>query len=246
LVTDVGRDPAQSAPAFCGIATEKQRRAMVQTLRDMYERSKSLGKQPALGWDDGLAWSSLMLPYLESIWATGESDLAADVTTTVAERIYASMDRHTIERESGTPAKPKLGWPGVSCEIWGAHGAFGGEGYGWGAVMPAHIIRNVMGFRETEMPEQISISPNLSERLSVPGKRYSIEGLHYGDDRLSLTLKVIESNRVHVTGRWWHKFESVAVSPPAEANSWMSNERSWQFEALNQHHYLIRLRSVSP
>ena len=67
-----------------------------------------------------------MLPYLESIWATGESELAAEVVETVAERIYASMDRHSMEAEGGAESKHKLGWPGVSCEIWGAHGAFRG------------------------------------------------------------------------------------------------------------------------
>ena len=148
LVTNAGRDAAQSAPAFCGVATPEQKNRMAATLRQMYEDSLRRGKESATGWDDGLNWSSVMLPYLESLWAAGQDALLADVIATIAERIYPSMDRRSVEPSDAGSKRPALGWPGVSCEIWGAHGAFGGEGYGWGAVLPAHIIRSVIGFRE--------------------------------------------------------------------------------------------------
>ena len=49
LVTTVGRDPAQSAPAFCGIASADQMHAMVATLRNLFDASKARREQPAAG-----------------------------------------------------------------------------------------------------------------------------------------------------------------------------------------------------
>src|SRR5205823_6251164 len=181
LVTSVPPDPAQSAPAFCGIATPDQRVQMRAVLRKMYEKSRATAENPAQGWEDGLAWSSLMLPYVESIWATEDTSLAGEVIWMAAERIYRSMDRRSVEDDAGAEnRRPKLGWPGVSCEIWGAHGAFGGEGYGWGAVMPAHIIRSLLGIRETQDPRELWVCPNLPQPLLAARKRYGLISLRCG------------------------------------------------------------------
>ena len=89
-------------------------------------------------------WSSLVLPYLESLWVAGEMQLLSQVVQTIAERVYTSTDRRSVPSVFATigdannisGARQKLGWPGVICEIWGSEGAYGGERYGWGAVLP--------------------------------------------------------------------------------------------------------------
>ena len=145
LVTSVGHDLGQVAPVFCGISSHDQTEKMRPVLRKFYSDSMARHLPASEDWQDGLHWSSLVLPYLESLWTAGEKELVSQVVHTIAERIYTTMDRRTLTPPGVTQ---KLGWPGVSCEVWGGEGAYGGEGYGWGAVLPAHIIRNLIGFRD--------------------------------------------------------------------------------------------------
>ncbi|HZT38416.1 MAG TPA: hypothetical protein VFA28_10990 [Bryobacteraceae bacterium] len=242
LVTETGRDPAQAAPAFCGAAAAEQIERMRATLRQFYERSKARAGQPAAGWDDGLAWSSIVLPYLESVWSAGDRELAAEVVMMIADRIYRSMDRRRVEEEDASGLRrPRLGWPGVSCEIWGAQGAFGGEGYGWGAVMPAHIVRSVIGFRETEQADAIQICPNFPAALAVGGKRYEIRGLHYGGDRFDIAAQFNAAGvRVEIAWRGATRIVSAseADGKPLRVESRMQR---YAFDARNHARYLLRL-----
>src|ERR1019366_8960812 len=123
-------------------------------------------------------WSSLVLPYVESLWVAEEIELVSQLVQTIAERIYTSMDRRSIANPRSDGQQPamtqKLGWPGVSCEVWGSQGAYGGEGYGWGAVLPAHIIRNLIGFRDPERPDELRLTPNLPESFMVAGNLYRV------------------------------------------------------------------------
>ncbi len=240
LVTETGRDPAQAAPAFCGIATVEQMRQMRATLRQFYERSKARAGQPAAGWDDGLAWSSIVLPYLESAWSAGVGELAAEVVMMIADRIYRSLDRRTVEEDDASK-RPRLGWPGVSCEIWGAHGAFGGEGYGWGAVMPAHIIRSLIGFRETEQADSIQICPNFPAALAIAGKRYEIRGLHYAGDRFDLAaLMTAAGVRVEIAWRGAMRIMSGSGADGTPLRIETSAQRN-AFDAANHRRYILRL-----
>jgi hypothetical protein len=243
LVTSVPPDPAQSAPAFCGVATAEQKQQMRPTLRKLFDDSRALGQKPAQGWDDGLAWSSLVLPYIESIWSCNERSLAAQVVATIAERIYRSMDRKILESPESSHSEPKLGWPGISCEVWGAHGAFGGEGYGWGAVMPAHIIRNLLGIRESNDPKEIWISPNLPESFLVPGKEYGLSGLSHGDkgDRFQLGYRV-GVNSLTARLNWIGSARVLSITAGGRQIRYTQNERSLlEFEASNNEPYLVHL-----
>ncbi|HET9784770.1 MAG TPA: hypothetical protein VFP94_07425, partial [Terriglobales bacterium] len=120
----LGREVGQCAPIFLGQASAAQTAAMRPLLREYRARPQYF-----------LEWPSFVLPYLESLWTAGERAFAAEVVHDIAGRVYASTDR----RAPGDG----LGWPGVSCEMWALKGALGGEGYGWGATLPAHIIRTV-------------------------------------------------------------------------------------------------------
>ena len=195
-ITSVGRDVGQVAPIFCGIASRQQTDNMLPTLRGFYDASRN-GKIDQ--GQDPLLWSSLVLPYVESLWRARQFDLLAEVVHTIAERIYTSMDR----RKTQVPGtKEHLGWPGVSCEVWGVEGARGGEGYGWGAVMPAHIIRNILGIRETGDPNRILLSPNLPPAFLETGRVYGIENLSFRCGRLSVRYHLGEQGKIKIAGAY--------------------------------------------
>ena len=185
LVESVDRDPSQAAPAFCGIATDEQNKAILRALREMYERMQKNRESPESSADEALNWSSFVLPFVESAYAAGDRPLAAETVQAICERIYSSMDRRGLQ--SADAPQARLGWPGTSCEVWGAHGAFGGEVYGWGAVMPAHIIRNLIGFRETEDGNQFVLSPGFGSGFAAAGKRYALDGLLYAGKSIGIS-----------------------------------------------------------
>jgi len=181
-----------------------------------------------------------MLPYLESLWAAGQDALLAEAIATIAERIYTTMDRRSIEPSDSGSQRPKLGWPGVSCEIWGSHGAFGGEGYGWGAVLPAHIIRGVIGFREAPEDDRFWICPNLPDSLASAGKTYGVRGLNYRAGRLDVRFAMLDARRLQVHGTWsGGNVLSVTRSNRSPVTLGRSGP-SWHFEADNHQRYLVR------
>jgi Trehalase len=249
LVTTVSKDLGQVAPIFCGIAKSEQVGKMRPILSKFFAESTSKRLAPADDWQDGLHWSSLVLPYLESLWAAGEWELVSRVVQTIAERIYTSMDRRSLasgnaNAESGL--QQKLGWPGVSCEIWGSDGAYGGEGYGWGAVLPAHIIRNLIGFRDPGQADELRLAPNFPESFMVAGKTYRVRNLQYAGEALDLGFHVIDSQRVRVEGAWSNSVRTLSVMG---ANGGTLDLRgsgtAWQFEGSNREEYRVRITTPS-
>lgn len=164
IVISGSREVTQVAPIMCGVATAKQIQAMIPKMRE-YESDRAY-------W---LEWPSLLLPYVESVWRAGDREFLSRVLYTIIDGVYGSMDRREVDPEK------KLGWPGVSCEVWGRQGAYGGEGYGWGATLPAHIIRSVFGFREGDDPTKtwFGLGPNLPEALLTQGKSFALRNVHY-------------------------------------------------------------------
>jgi Trehalase len=248
LITTAGRDVGQVAPVFCGVATEDQKNRMRPIMQKIYADSTNPRLAPTEDWRDELHWSSLVFPYLESLWVAGEREVAAQVIHTIAERIYTSMDRRSLQpkTDSSKPSAPKLGWPGVSCEVWGADGAYGGEGYGWGAVLPAHIIRSLIGFRDPGSPDQLPLSPNLPDPLMQAGKVYSVRNLQYAGNFLDLSIHALDAQRVRIEGRWSGSIRTEAVKETTGAEVALQQSGSvWQFDGLNHQQYLIRLTGVA-
>ena len=251
LVTSVGRDVGQVGPVFCGIATNAQKQAMRPALRKFF--ADSLAGHPfAAGfedWQDGLHWSSLVLPYVESLWSAGEFELASEVIHAIVDRVYASTDRRSLNISAdGTPPEktPKLGWPGVSCEVWGAQGAYGGEGYGWGAVLPAHIIRNIVGFRDPIEPHELPLVCNLPPAFMVTAKTYRVLNLLYGGASLDLAVRVITPDRVRIEGVWSGPVWTVAVNDAKGATvPLQTTGSSWHFEGENHRQYSVRITGTS-
>ncbi|HVT98346.1 MAG TPA: hypothetical protein VHE33_12640 [Acidobacteriaceae bacterium] len=194
LVINADRDPSQAAPAFCGMATDEQKKLLIPTLHKMYESLVAESGDPKSTPDNQLNWSSFVLPFLESAWASGDRQLASALVETIANRIYPSMDRRSVS--PGDDSHPRLGWPGVSCEVWGAHGAFGGEVYGWGGVLPAHIVRNLVGLRETDDPRQAILAPGFPSSLAAPGREYALRRIPWGGHLLSVHCRFLDESRV--------------------------------------------------
>ncbi|MBV9145834.1 MAG: hypothetical protein JO065_07940, partial [Acidobacteria bacterium] len=74
--------------------------------------------------------------------------------------------------------------------MWTPAGAGGGEGYGWGAVLPAHIMRNIIGARESEKQDAFWLCPNLPAEFMIPFKRYVLRNWQYGDLKLMIRYSV--------------------------------------------------------
>ena len=180
----------------------------------------------------------------------GEIELVSQLVQTIAERIYTSMDRRSIANPRSDGQQPamtqKLGWPGVSCEVWGSQGAYGGEGYGWGAVLPAHIIRNLIGFRDPQQPGELPVSPNLPDSFMVPGKTYRVLNLQYRGAALELAIRVLDSRRVRVEGKWSKAFRTVSVKDAMGKSIALEEAGSvWQFEGANHQQYFVRVTGIS-
>ncbi|MGN6593461.1 MAG: hypothetical protein ACTHJX_11250 [Terriglobales bacterium] len=213
----LGREVGQCAPIFLGQATAAQTAAMRPLLREYRTRPQYF-----------LEWPSFVLPYLESLWTAGERALAAELVHHNAERVVSSTDRRA-------PTEG-LGWPGVSCEMWALKGALGGEGYGWGATLPAHILRTVVGFRETADAAHCELSPNLPDALAVAGRGYTVRNLRFANDRLDVRYDVLAGGRVQVSGEWAAGTRCVA----AEGATLEAAGRQFRFTVPN--HTSVRLR----
>ena len=237
-ITNVARDAGQVGPIFCGVTKPGQTESMLPTLRRVYEDSRD-GKA---GDEDPMMWSSLMLPYIESLWTAREFELLADVIHLIAERIYTSMDRRTIAPGTGEPHSP-AGWPGVSCEMWGHKGAFGGEGYGWGAVLPAHIIRNVIGIRETAEPNELLLAPNLPAAFMVPGRAYALDNLTLNSRNFSVRYSVTGASVLAVSGKW--PAGEIEIKEATGTATIAHGTNSFSFQGGNRKLYRLVARQLS-
>ena len=240
LVENADRDPSQAAPAFCGVATEEQNKAILATLKTMFERMQKNRERSESSADEALNWSSFVLPFVESAYAAGDRRLASATVRAISERIYKSMDRRTLQDPEWPQAR--LGWPGASCEIWGAHGAFGGEVYGWGAVMPAHIIQNIIGFRESAVPGEFVLSPSFGPELASADKRYVLGALPYVGRKIGVTYAFSDEKRLtaEVTLPAQARIASAARAN-GEAVRFTRKGSNWEIPMENHEQYRFKV-----
>jgi len=221
------REVTQMAPIMCGVATPEQIQAMAPAMLEFNPRQEY--------W---LEWPSLVLPYAESMWQAGRRQALADVLLEIVERAYRSMDRRAIELEK------RLGWPGVSCEYWGQKGAAGGEGYGWGATLPAHIIRSLFGFRELEwiVGEQFELGPNIPESLVSEGKLFQLHNLRYRSRWFDLEYKCLAQGEFHAFLTISEKAEGIRITDETGREmpvQWSDSKAA--FKLKNHALYRVRL-----
>ncbi len=224
------REITQVGPVMCGVATADQIRQMIPEMR-AYEHHQEF-------W---LEWPSHVLPYAESLWRAGERPFLARILYQIIERVYQSMDRRQIEPEK------KLGWPGVSCEMWGLNGARGGEGYGWGATLPAHIVRSIFGFREGDKADgrQFTLGPNLPDALLIlrKGKAFGLRNVHYRGQAFDLHYERLPGDHLSVEIAFL-KNEGQKIRVKNEGGTSLpvsSTARGWRFQAQNHALYQIEI-----
>jgi len=183
-------DVMMLTPLACGVATAEQ----VQACRRWLEYFR---EHPAL-W---LEWPSFFLVYTEAAWTAGLRKLAAAATADIADRVYSRLDARAPHYADPTdPFSYRV--PGVANEYWplSAEAEPGGENYGWGATLPLHIIRSLLGFRETadyDAPA-FHLSPCLPLRLRIPGRSYGLRNLHFRGLDLAIRCEVADADTLRV------------------------------------------------
>jgi hypothetical protein len=173
-------------PIAAGVATEEQMRAIAPRFKYFTDNPKF--------W---LEWPSFMLPFSEAAWNSGQRDLLASVLVGTANRVYARTDARQTKLVSIDPAWPeedkrlfrsfperyRYRAPGIANEYWplDENDPGGCEGYGWGATLPALIIRNIIGFREDLDLEKMefSLAPSFPAEMITVGKTYGITNLAF-------------------------------------------------------------------
>lgn len=182
-------DVMMLSPLTCGIAASEQ----VEAIKPMFQYFKDY-PQP---W---LEWPPSVFTFCEAAWYAEMGTVAAEVVANIADRIYQRTDSHTILYEDkNEPFAYRI--PGVANEFWPVPEIpAGGENYGWGATLPMNIIRNIIGFRETEnlSEAEFFLAPAIPERLLIPGKTYTITNLAFRGIKTAVTYQIKESGQVKI------------------------------------------------
>jgi len=183
-------DVMMLSPLTCGIATPDQ----VKAVRPMFRYFQT---HPG-HW---LEWPPHLITFTEAAWNGGMTLIAADVVAETADRVYGRLDLRDVRfANEKDPFSYRV--PGVANEFWPvADRPPGGENYGWGATLPMHIIRSIVGFRESDDLEGtgFALAPSLPKNLMRVGKKYELRNLQFRGIRTDVTYEVTASERVKLT-----------------------------------------------
>ncbi len=176
-------DVMMLAPLAVGVATPEQ----VEGVKSKF----AIFRDNPQHW---LEWPSFWQPFSEAAWKAGLRTFVAEELVKVGERIYGRTDAREISGVSERypdrlPATYNYRIPGVSSEFWpvklDGHPILNGcENYGWGATFPTLVIRNIVGFRESE--NGFILAPALPDVLFEAGKTYGITNLRWRDVRAAV------------------------------------------------------------
>lgn len=182
-------DVMMLAPLTCGIAAPEQ----VQAIKPMFHYFRDHPKP----W---LEWPPLVFTYCEAAWFARMHGVAAEVIADIADRIYRRTDSPSLlHQDKNKPFSHRI--PGVANEFWPVTEIpAGGENYGWGATLPMNIIRNIIGFRETEKLSntEFYLAPAIPKRLLQPGNRYSITNLAYRGIKITVSYQIETANQIKI------------------------------------------------
>jgi len=189
-------------PAALGIATKEQ----MDALKPKFEYFR---KNPR-HW---LEWPSFLFPFSEAAWNVGLRLFIAEVIADIGKRVYGRLDVRELQPvgdfNTGLPEKYNCRIPGVSNEFWPlefsdlrlpAGNPGGCENYGWGATFPTLVIRNIIGFRESEMldKDQFMLAPALPPGMFQPGKTYSMTNLRFRGTNNEVSYKVVDKQNLSI------------------------------------------------
>jgi hypothetical protein len=226
-------DPIMLAPLTCGIATADQIEAIRPKLKFIVENPR---------W---LQWPPAVQAFTEAAWNAGLPLLAAQAVVDIAQRIYQRTDSSSVMYvKADEPFSYRI--PGVANEFWPVgKRPPGGENYGWGATLPAHIIRSIIGFRESEDLNSMEfyLTPAIPPQLNVPGKEYKIIRLHYRGVDLNFTYQ-IQKNKILVKIDYLSQVSLSTVVKDVNKRHLTKTDEAKKmgqllFSAENGHKYLI-------
>jgi hypothetical protein len=230
------RDIMMLSPLTCRLATPEQ----IEIVRPQFDTFR-LNPTPYL------EWPSFMLVYTEAAWTAGVHLLAGEAIADVADRIYPRTDAHRLSFvDDEDPYTYRI--PGVANEYWPVSPTIepGGEAYGWGATLPLHLIRDLVGFRETEDWDAIAfyLTPALPSRLLRPGATYTLRGLRFRDLELTLRYDVQDERRLAVHLEFMNAPDPGLVVEQRGTTEVLARTAAsaglLAFTAVNGHAYLIR------
>jgi len=72
----------------------------------------------------------------------------------------------------------------------------GAECYGWGGTLPMLIIRNIIGFRESETG--FWLSTTLPSTLLVASREYAVKNLRWDGILLNIVIRVLDDLKLEV------------------------------------------------
>lgn len=193
-------------PVAAGFATEEQTKAIAP-------RFEYFAENPTF-W---LEWPSFMLPFSEAAWNSGQRDLLSQVLAKTADRAYARTDARRlkpISTDESAPEHPNritgkmpeqycYRAPGVANEFWPIDESNPGgcENYGWGATLPALIIRNIIGFREKSDfgSHQFDLTPTFPIHMRASGKTYGVTNIAYLGSNSSINYTVLNGDSLRIS-----------------------------------------------
>lgn len=174
------RDAMQLAPLLCGCTTPEQ----MATLAPLFRQDALLPKHG--GRWDALVWPPVAFTVIEAASAAGEHEAAARLTMRVLERAYRRSDSREVGSNGGLPGIAREYWPD-----WGQPddaGPGGIEGYGWGALGVALLMRHVIGLREVA-PGRLLLQPAFPAEVLRPGSVLRVGPIPLAQGRLILELQ---------------------------------------------------------
>jgi len=166
------------APVALNIATKEQ----IKEIKPKFEWFKKNHTQ----WD--LAWPPSWQVFTEAAWYAEERSFIAEFLWEKCDVVYArtnSREPYWVEVEKknvGLPEKYCYRSPGIACENWPVDYKkyLGAENYGWGATLPTLIVRNIIGFRESDnvQKNEFILAPSFPADQVKAGEVYQIKNLN--------------------------------------------------------------------
>ena len=156
-----------------------------------------------------LEWPSFLFPFTEAAWNAGRRRLLSEILVNSGSGIFPGMDSnepsYVKPRDApGLPLEYNYRLPGVAAEWWpykrGNQWAGGCENYGWGATFPTLLIRNLIGFRETDDLEKdrFHLAPALAKDMFKQGRTYGISNLCYRGTKIDVNYKMAADDKIDV------------------------------------------------
>lgn len=183
-------DVMMLTPLACNLATPEQTAALAGRIAAQRSQPRP--------W---LEWPSFLLTYVEAAWHARQPLAAAEAIADIADRVYPRLDARTVSHADPDDLCAYR-VPGVACEYWPTADDTepGGEGYGWGATLPLHIIRTIVGVRESDRLDELELhlAPALPGRLLVPGRQYTLRNITFAGVNLVIRYTVGDRQRLRL------------------------------------------------